>query len=383
MRNAPAVLHRDDGDAADAERRAAEERSERLRFSLPLLILAGASLVLSYVLFHEALAPHTSRVPLWVLALSVGVIASAGGSASLLVGDFSGDAWLEEARSSDEYVVVPRDEWATLQAKARAARADPGPAPAAPKESTFELPVWEEPPALRDPSATPSVSADLSPPAPMSVSHGIDSLATEVERLVADLESAAAATAAAARSPKPKAAAAPEASATSPAVPTVTAPVGRNVETNLAAGPVASPTVGEVPRRAPAGGGPSPAAPRPTARPKTAPAAPATPAPRDDAEVEYRTLLAELEDRAVKARVRPKPEATSTAEASTLLPTDVRCVGCDARLGPNDRSEPCESCRSPMCPSCRDRSAKEGYRGLCAVCSILAESERRDSNRGR
>jgi hypothetical protein len=385
MRTAPVILGREGPDADDPEavrRRAAEERSERLRFSLPLLVLAGASLLVSYVLFHEALAPHASRVPLWVLAFSVGVIASAGGSASLLVGDFSGDAWLTEARASPEYVVVQRNEWVALQEKLREGIGSPGATATGPP---FELPVWEEPAESRPPSEVPAPAADMSPPAPMSVSHGLDSLATEVERLVADLESAATASARAppapvTAAPTPVEVAAP--SAPPPAAAGISpAPPPQPAFPSWVASSPPAPIASQAPPRRPAAPAtsPNPPAPRPTERAKVSPPSPPALPAADDAEVEYRMLLAELERRAQKASGRP----TVALPSAPTVAGDVRCVGCDARLGPNDPGEPCRSCRSPMCPSCRDRSAKEGYRGLCAVCSILAESEGRGANSGR
>ncbi|MCI4324563.1 MAG: hypothetical protein L3K00_01565 [Thermoplasmata archaeon] len=382
MRTTPVILRRDGADpaadAADAERRLAEERSERLRFSLPLLVLAGASLLIAYVLFHASLAPHASRMPLWVLAFSVGVIASAGGSASLLVGDFSGDAWLKEARSSPEYVVVERAAWVALQSELRSARTDRTTSSAEAAAPELVLPEWEEPREVRGPSEVPAAAADLSPPAPMSVTHGIDSLASEVDRLVADLESAANAA--------PPAPPAPAATATTapPHGPRIVPPPPSWARPGpKAPGPaegpapkVVSPPVATPPTKARTVPALRPSAP-PAERSKPTPPTPA--APPDDAEVEYRKLLSELEQRAGRASSRPKLELPAAPSVSA----DVRCVGCDARLGPNDQGEPCRSCRSPMCPSCRDRSAKEGYRGLCAVCSILGESEGRGAGTDR
>ncbi len=166
----------------------AEERAERVRFSLPLLLLAGASLVSSFVLYSDAFGGHATRVPLWVLALSVGVIASVGGTASLLVGDFSGAEWRAEAEASDEFVVVDRARWLEIQtALAIGYRTPEGPADPSPVASDEPpAPEWAEPASPIAVGAEDGANAPrpVGPPAPMAVSHGIESLATEVERIL-------------------------------------------------------------------------------------------------------------------------------------------------------------------------------------------------------
>jgi hypothetical protein len=372
MRAPPKVLHHaptpTDGHGQPGKDRAAEERSERLRFALPLLLLAGASLAISFLLLHASFSPDASRVPLWVLALSIGVIASAGGSASLLVGDFSGDAWVQEARSSPEFVVVDRGRWSALQEELRRARAGSDSRSASPHAAeTLELPEWEESLAVPGTSEFPSSPPDLSPPAPMSVSRGIDSLATEVERLVADLESTAALlppappTGSGARSMPP----------VTPAPPAV-APTPESAVVR-AASAIPKRSEGERPRRPPRKLAPEVGPPKGAPEPQRAPAPP-SPSPEDLVATEYRALLAELEERASKVSVRSFPEPG----APVPVPSDARCAGCEARLGPSAQGERCRSCRAPMCGSCQGRSAKEGYPGLCAVCAILEESDSRD-----
>jgi hypothetical protein len=350
------------------------DRSERIRFCLPLLLLAGASLVCSYILYHDSFAPHATHVPLWVLAFSVGVISSIGGSAAYLVGDFSGDDWVAEARASPEFVVLERGRWAEIQAEL--ARASVGRRSASVSVDDLELPEWSELPSRGEPGASETPTELIGSPAPMSVTRGIDSLATEVDRLVADLESAA-------QGP----------SAPTPRVPTASLPPPRprptaNANPPPTAGPSQRPAKSLLPGPAVGAGRPSRATrgTPPTSRPSPQrPSRAPTPAPRpterqttDDAvSAEYRTLLAELEARAAK-EVLPRPVAEPARPE--LLPSDVRCVGCDAKLGRVDRTNSCRSCRSPMCDSCRGRSAKEGYPGLCAVCSILEETKPRDGS---
>jgi hypothetical protein len=368
VRTPPQILKRDGSvpspEPTSSALTAQEERSERIRFSLPLLLLAGASLVTSYVLYHDSFAPHATRVPLWVLAFSVGLIASVGGSTAYFVGDFSGVDWLAEARGSPEYVVVDRRQWSELQARLRAA-----PSNDLPSSEEFEIPEWSEPTVGPGAVVTEETPDPVGPPTPMSVTHGIDSLATEVDRLVADLEAAATV-------PPPK-----ESSLRAPADLSRTSPVAAQSSEGTRASPPPrgssavppGPLPGSGrPSRSARGTGPSP----PTARGLTGPSTSRAPATRDDAvSAEYRALLAELEARAAKGTTAtrlPPPRPAAAAH-------DARCVGCDARLGANDRNFECRSCSSRMCGSCRDRSAREGYRDLCAVCSILAESQGRDA----
>jgi hypothetical protein len=360
----------------------AEERAERVRFSLPLLLLAGASLVSSFVLYSDAFGGHATRVPLWVLALSVGVIASVGGTASLLVGDFSGAEWRAEAEASDEFVVVDRARWLEIQtALAIGYRTPEGPADPSPVASDEPpAPEWAEPASPIAVGAEDGANAPrpVGPPAPMAVSHGIESLATEVERMVADLDAAAGGPVVPAPSP-------PRPSLTPRATPAAGSPASPRPSSPSPSRP------GPIPDGPAIGAGPAPVGPKPSVRPVALPAprsaprpAPRTPAASPPPPVseeamsgEYRTLLTELERRASG----PLGDTSRSRPVARAAPPGERCVGCDAKLPPSDRSSVCEACHCPMCASCRDRSAREGYSGLCALCSILEESARRDSSR--
>ncbi|HXQ94580.1 MAG TPA: hypothetical protein VN864_05360 [Thermoplasmata archaeon] len=376
MREPPTIRRRPPAaPSLSPARSAAEERAERIRFSLPLLVLAGASLLISFVLYSEAFAGHTSRVPLWVLALSVGVIASVGGSASLLVGDYSGDDWRAEAEASEQYVVVDRSRWMAIQALLNGAHATAlGTDPTT--WTTEPPPEWAEPVvpsgAFGRPTELPA--GPEGPPAPMSITHGIESLATEVERMVADLEAVADAPA-----PPPP-----------PVVPPT--PVIPPVATPLPAAPRPEPPSPTLPRptaappRSTDRPSPAPSAGRPPTRPEAPPgparvrrSAPPAPRPVADPETEvaaeHRALLEELEQRAALAL---GTGALPSPARPPEKPGSARCVGCDARLSASERGNVCRSCRSPMCASCRDRSAKEGFSGLCALCSILEQSGNRD-----
>jgi hypothetical protein len=351
--------------AAEATRLASEERSERIRLSAPLLLLGAASLACSYVLYSEAYANHATRIPIWVLALSVGLIASVGGTTSLLVGDYSGLEWAAEAEASEHLVVVGRAEWESIQTELAESRGRPT-ATATPSEIEAvlpDLPEWEEPERAERAPPEP-IRPVLAPPAPMAVTHKIDSLATEVDRLVADLELAAS------QSPppprpnvtRPPAAVPPSARSTPAPAPAAAVPPS---------GPVSSPPPAV--QASPTMPRPAPAAPRVPKAPVPAPSAPAPIAPTEPPTVvgEYNDLLAELEKRASTAI-----EAGALARPAVSDPGPVRrCVGCDAKLGPlhTDRHL-CRSCRSPLCPNCERRATAEGHPGFCPVCSILEET---------
>jgi hypothetical protein len=365
MRDAPEIVRRGSATSspiASPRLSAAFERAERIRFSLPLLLLAGASLVISFVLYSETFGGHATRVPLWVLAFSIGLIASVGGTASLLVGDFSGEEWRAEAESSEEFVVIDRARWREIQAVL--ATADPSSVEGGgwPSIGTADpaAPEWSEPSASPTPSelSAPRPPEALRPPAPMAVSHGLDSLATEVERMVAELNTAA-------------------------SEPPVAGPVTdslrrRSSPTPRTAVPPPPPTPSETPP--PRAGEPSTtsAAGRSGAKPSN-PSSPRTARPSAGESLarpeavgpEYRALLDELDRRSTAAR------PTSAAVPSLSATTD-RCVGCDAKVPPSERGSVCSSCHAAMCASCRARSVKEGFPGLCALCAILEETARRD-----
>jgi hypothetical protein len=336
---------------AEAATRAEEERSERIRFSAPLLLLGAASLACSYVLYTDAFSNHATRIPIWVLALSVGLIASVGGTASMLVGDYSGLDWAAEAAAADHLVVVRRDEWEAIQAELSESRAASRPTPWASgsEEGDLELPAWEEP----ESSKTGEEAIPLpvrGPPAPLAVTHQMDSLATEVDRLVADLETSVGEvgvrTPAPPRSPAPP----PGAPSAAPTVPSVPVPTATKAATTA---PQAAPV-----------------RPTPPSAPTERPVPASRPEPPPVVAGEFRALMEELEKRAgaaIDGGALQRPKAPAPGAAA-------RCVGCDAKLAAGVvGAEVCRSCKSRMCADCAKRSATEGHRGLCPVCSILEE----------
>ena len=374
-----------------ADTATARERADRIRLSLPLLLLAGASLVVSFVLYSDAFGGHATRVPLWVLAFSVGVIASAGGTASLLVGDFSGEEWRAEAEASQQFIVIDRSRWDSIQNELRSARGR-GPAAGAVRAwgEGLDLPEWSEPapPPARAPE-TPR--APLGPPAPMGVVHHIDSLATELDQLVADLEASAVEVG---RGIPPRAPPVTPSPAANAEVPARGKPTARSASIDRKLGDSAPLRPRPSPVKSPTGGGKdadagtvppapsesleasreSPAAPATRATPKR-PARPPSPIPKTAdpvsppageglGAVEYRALLEELERQAGEAVARSSPPPGPES----------RCVGCDSKLGPSSHAAPCRSCRAPICGNCLARSTKDGHPDLCAVCAILEES---------
>lgn len=80
---------------------------------LPLLFVAAAAFAISYVLFQEASSLHPTRVPLWLLSSSIGVVATVGATTAVVFGDFSevGESPTEMAWQSGEYLLVPARVW--------------------------------------------------------------------------------------------------------------------------------------------------------------------------------------------------------------------------------------------------------------------------------
>ncbi|HYK93948.1 MAG TPA: PHD finger domain-containing protein [Thermoplasmata archaeon] len=86
---------------------------ENARIVLPLFFVGAAAFVVSVFLFQAAGALHPTRVPLWLLSASIGVVATAGATTALVFGDFSEPepSLADSALRSGEYVLIPRAEW--------------------------------------------------------------------------------------------------------------------------------------------------------------------------------------------------------------------------------------------------------------------------------
>jgi hypothetical protein len=103
--------------SAVPRRHVPSSRRENLRTVFPLLLLGGTCFVLSLFLFQAAGAFHPSRIPLWLLSASIGVVATIGGTTGLIAGDFSendGEGGGLPLVDDEAFVVVPRTEWEEL-----------------------------------------------------------------------------------------------------------------------------------------------------------------------------------------------------------------------------------------------------------------------------
>ena len=118
-RSAPAVEPvRVPGKDRDAVRRPRRDEPVRWRENLPnclpLLFIGIASFAISVVLFQSAGSFHPTRLPLWMLAFSIGLVATIGGGTALLLGDFREEeapGFVEDAVRSGKFVLVPREEY--------------------------------------------------------------------------------------------------------------------------------------------------------------------------------------------------------------------------------------------------------------------------------
>ncbi len=78
----------------------------------PLLFFGGAMLILAWALIHTSTGVGNMRIPLWGLALALGVIAVGGGTTAALAG--GEDEEVSGFPDDDSYVRVSRDEWERL-----------------------------------------------------------------------------------------------------------------------------------------------------------------------------------------------------------------------------------------------------------------------------
>ncbi len=95
-------------------REAPDRWRENLPNSLPLLFIGIASFAICVVLFQMASTFHPTRLPLWMLAFSIGLVSTVGGGAALLFGDFreeEDEGFAAEALRSGRFVLVPREEY--------------------------------------------------------------------------------------------------------------------------------------------------------------------------------------------------------------------------------------------------------------------------------
>lgn len=146
---------------------------ENLRSVLPLVFLAAACFVLSYYLFQEAGSLHPTRIPLWLLSSSIGLVASVGATTAVLFGDFSEtpESPAQHAWASGEYVLVPTAVWDAPWDERTPARAPPS-ANRGRKEAHRPVPAHARSPASSTPRA---------------VLPAADRLAAQVDQLLSEL----------------------------------------------------------------------------------------------------------------------------------------------------------------------------------------------------
>lgn len=150
---------------------------ENLHQVLPLFFIAAACFVISYFLFQQTASIHPTRIPLWLLSSSIGVVATVGATTAVVLGDFSEPepSPTERAWRSGEYVLVPRAVWASRD---RRASTDPSaPATLIPTRHRSHT----EPPRPVPAHARPS-------PAPPPVQPSADRLAAQVDQLLRELD---------------------------------------------------------------------------------------------------------------------------------------------------------------------------------------------------
>lgn len=334
--------------------------SENFRLVLPLFFLAAASFVISYFLFSYSAAIHPTRVPLWLLSMSMGVIAATGASTGLLFGDFSDEPERIEVASADleHFVLVPRADWEQIQAARVLSSFGRPPAPSDdPLAPWLESPTGasELPAPKQIPSTMPTgaVSATTSPEtAPLEASapkarpiwaegvpdpvartrtRSADQLAAQVDELLRDLDVMSEAKPEPARPPIVPAKATPPSPSTDPHRATLETATPRRRA-------AASKTVAGVPLGA------------------AISAADVTDESTQAVRDEYESLLAQLRNEAEQSTQAPR-------SSSELL-----CSSCRRRMDVQEHWESCPTCWRVFCPSCLARTRVMGEPWFCPTC---------------
>lgn len=144
---------------ANAPRSSPTSWRENLRQVLPLLFVAAAAFVLSYYLFEQAGNLHPTRIPLWLLSSSIGVVATVGATTAIVFGDFADPAESPTHRAweSGDYVLVPTRTWEFVRPRDAPA---PGEKPAGRERPSAVRPVPAHARPVPNPALTPTPSAD-------------------------------------------------------------------------------------------------------------------------------------------------------------------------------------------------------------------------------
>lgn len=309
--------------------------SENFRIVFPLFFVGVAGFVLSLFLFQAAGAVHPSRVPLWLLSVSIGIVATAGASTALVFGDFAPtEANLAEAAiESGEYVLVPRTEWEGLRSKPETGTASESPAdwsdsalaPAGPTEVSSPSQEGAPKPAVSSGAGVPEGALweeSIFPNAVVrragQVSRATDRLAEQVDELVRELDVTI-----------------------EPPTPAVAPPVGAKRKTTAR-----SATAPRSPARAALA----------DARAKAAAEAAADAAATEEARQEYESLIHELKDDAERAAVGE----------SRLH--DLVCNSCARSMAVDEAWEACTGCWRTYCPDCLITIHPTGRAFVCPKC---------------
>ena len=169
---------------------------ENLRITLPLFFVGGAALLLTVYLLEVAGTQQSGRLPLWLLSLSIGIVATAGASTALLFGDFSEppEGIGTGALRSGDYVLVTRREWERMRRSPRPLAPWAESPPDAPQEGWEPSdvgPPHDGEPAVENGSPVPLwEESELDPETVRRVgraNRATDRLAREVDDLVQTL----------------------------------------------------------------------------------------------------------------------------------------------------------------------------------------------------
>jgi len=301
-----------------------------LRLVTPLYFVAVACFAVTYFLYASVDPTHPTRVPVWMLAFGMGLVASGGATTAVLFGDFRDEVEspavrLESAIRRGELVVVPRATWTAMRSGVVASPHAPAhrSRPIHPATDPFgDGPIYPHRAGEGGDAALASLESlawSEGPPEPVDVRHpaprSADRLAEEVDALLAELNQ------------------------TRP-------PAG---STRSPAGAVRTPTP------------PSPPQPTPSPRRKAAP--PPRPAPiaakpvRSERDrLAYELTLAEL--------------ATSSSPAEPLVPGALTeaCSECLQPLEPGGVRSTCRDCGTPFCPLCVAWMVGEFQPMVCSRC---------------
>ncbi|MCI4349938.1 MAG: hypothetical protein L3K15_00250 [Thermoplasmata archaeon] len=320
----------------------------RAKNGSPLLFLGGACVIVALVLLENNLQLHSVRVPIWLLAFSVGIVALAGGLTAVIAGDFGGS---------------------------RPAR---GPAPAGNREKGPPPELALGPPKSEKTTAPLGKGARLDRPIPRPVSGSVRAStapppAPDPSTVVAPLAEGPSSRAAHVPRPAERGSSVPKSDRGFDAAIVELESVFREMTRDR---PSATPP--SKPARSDAG----PVARRPDIPPKAAPVKQwdeSTEAPRKGRRAAGNSnsgaaeLPPELADEFADLlnKFYPEIEAGAGRSEDRSPPGDPRfrvCPGCRRPIAASVEGIRCLRCAKPMCDDCRRRAANAKRALLCASC---------------